>query len=84
MTSKDKIEEKIMRSPIAKDITFTELKNFLERKGFKMSQGKGDHMKFMHEYLDDHLSIPCGPKTVRSIYIKQVQMAVRALEDIDL
>lgn len=84
MTSKDKTEEKIMRRPIAKDITFAELKSFLERKGFKMLQGKGDHMKFVHERLDEHLSIPCGQKVVGAIYIKQVQMAVRASEDIDL
>lgn len=80
MTSRDKIEEKIMRRPIAKDITFTELKNFLVWNGFTVSPGKGDHVKFEHDALDNHLSIPCGPKTVNAIYIKQVQLAIHLLE----
>lgn len=80
MTQRIKTQLRIMSNPIKLDITFDEVKNFLLSKGFEMQQGKGDHMIFTHPELDQHLSIPCCVKNIKSAYIKQVQKAIRQIQ----
>ena len=79
MTQKDKIEQKIMSNPIKMDITYTEVKNYLIMKGFKVTPGKGDHVKFTHNSLTEHLSIPSNSKNVKPAYIKMIQKAIKEL-----
>lgn len=77
MTQRDKATQRIMSVPIKTDITFDEVKNFLLSKGFVMLDGKGDHIKFTHDELEQHLSIPCKEKTIKIIYIRQIQRAIK-------
>lgn len=69
-----------MSIPIRKDITFEEVKNFLLSKGFVMQPGKGDHMKFTHECLEFHLSIPCNVESLKINYIKDIQKAIKIID----
>lgn len=79
MTQRDKATQRIMSVPIKTDITFDEVKNFLLSKDFAMLDGKGDHIKFTHDDLAQHLSIPCNEKTIKAIYIRQIQKAIKLL-----
>ncbi len=79
MTQRDKAEQRIMSNPIRRDITFEEAKNFLLSKGFTMQPGKGDHMKFTHENLEFHLSIPCNVDSLKVNYIKDIRKALNCI-----
>ncbi len=81
MTRREKAEQRILCYPIKTDITFDEVKNFLQSKGFVMQSGKGDHMVFTHTALEHHLSIPCNVKTIKTPYIKQIQKAIKLIEE---
>lgn len=79
MTQRDKLIQRIMSVPIKTNITFDEVKNFLLSKNFVMSNGKGDHMIFTHSELEQHLSIPCKDKSVKAIYIRKIQLAIKLI-----
>ena len=79
MAKNDKTWQRIMGTPVKVDITFSELESFLIKRGFKKEMGKGDHVKFSHPDLQSHLSIPCGGKTVKPIYIRNIQKAIHIL-----
>ena len=79
MTKRDKAAQRIMSIPIKLDISFSEVENFLISNGFIKEAGVGDHVVFRHPNLIEHLSIPCGGKSVKPIYIKFIQKAIKSL-----
>ena len=72
-----------MRSkPIPSDVTFDEMKKYLEHYDFILDRTNGSHNVFVHEKLSDELVIPTiGGRLVKPIYIKEANRVIDKLED---
>lgn len=56
MTRLQKLQEKILRNPTPSDITWEEIKKFLEGLGFEMKVNKGSRRKFYNKQKNVLLS----------------------------
>jgi predicted RNA binding protein YcfA (HicA-like mRNA interferase family) len=65
MTQLNKLQEKILRKPIPSDITWDEIKRFLEGLGFEMKVNKGSRRKFYN--AEKNILISCHEPHPQSI-----------------
>lgn len=81
MGTYDRMKEKILKTPTAKDIEPKELQSFLTHYGFKLKRSKGSH--FMYEYPTNArnfmLNIPMH-SPVKPAYIDMLRDIICELE----
>lgn len=79
-TSIDKIISKIEAKPYRSDITFSEIKRYLEYYGFKETpRGKGSHHVFAKD--GNPLVIPSHGNTIKAVYVYNSVKAVKSSEE---
>jgi predicted RNA binding protein YcfA (HicA-like mRNA interferase family) len=81
MTRKKKLYDKIMNRPVKKDITFAELKRFLQDFGYEKTEGEGSRVIFYHRKYDDLIVLhkPHPGNEVKAYIVKEIQNKIKSL-----
>lgn len=80
MVSKIKLIERIESKPYKVDITFDELRSYLEYFGYKVNRQKGSHVNFVHP-LGIPITIPNNKKYVKPCYVKLAVECVSTIKE---
>ena len=82
MGSQDRMKERIMKTPTAKDIEPKELKSFLKYYGFELKRSRGSH--FVYEYPGNKrsftITIPMH-SPVKPAYIDKIRELIVEIEE---
>ncbi len=80
MGTYENIYERIMKKPTVKDITPSELQNFLEHCGFILKRVRGSHFTYGYPAYPKIITIPMNKKTVGPAYIDLVREIICDME----
>ena len=84
MSGKIKLYNRIMLGNIPKDVTFNEIKRFLESMGFiEINHAKSSHHIFKHSKSHLHVNIPAhgDGDLIKRAYISNVRKIIMMIEN---
>ncbi len=87
MSGKDKLYRSVMHGIIPNDITYSEIKRFLENVGFyELPNSKSSHHIFKHPKSQMHINIPAHNQgdCIKRGYIYNVRQTIIMLESMEV
>lgn len=75
MSTREKLLNKFLATPLKRDLTYRELKTLLESFGYHEHEGEGSRVSFYHPILDDMIDLhkPHPNNELKHYQVKQIQ-----------